>query len=54
MGLQESHVPSRHERGSSHLNERIGEQQDFHCQGKRILLEMKDNVGNVFKHPKDL
>lgn len=46
-GLQNSNAPTRHERDSSHLNERLGEQQVFYCQSKRILLEMKDNVGKL-------
>lgn len=45
--LQDSNATPWHERDSSHLNERLGEQQDFYCQSKRILLEMKDNVGKL-------
>lgn len=39
---------------SRQRDQRTGEQQEFHCQGKRILLEMKDNLGEVFKDPKHL
>lgn len=48
-GLQDSH-----ERVFSHLKARFGEQQDLNCQGKRILLELKDSLGEVSEDPKDL
>lgn len=53
-GLQDSRAPPQHERVSSHLNARFDEQQDLNSQGKRILLERKDSLGEAFEDLKDL